>query len=702
MARPTKDERLRDVHARSLHEFNRVQTAVRDERKQCLEDRRFYSIAGAQWEGPLGTQFENKPRLEVNKVHLSVIRIINEYRNNRITVDFVSKDGVDDDKLADVCDGLYRADEQDSGAEEAYDNAFEEAVGGGFGAWRLRTKYEDEDDPENERQRICFEPIYDADTSVFFDLDAKKLDKSDAKRAWVLISMDRNEYMNQFDDDPASWPKQVQPPGTFDWAPPDVVYVAEYYEVETKREDVHVWKMLDGSEQRFTSDDLEAPSREPEDGEDESSIPTKRDTLISLGANEVRIKKILKKKVHKYLMSGSKILEDMGFIAGSCIPIIPVYGKRWFVDNIERCMGHVRLAKDAQRLKNMQLSKLGEISALSSVSKPILSPEQVAGHQVMWSEDTIKNYPYLLLNPITDKDGNEQMVGPTAYTKSPEIPPALGVLLQLTEEDMKDLLGNQQAAEEVPRNISSETAQLFQNRVDMQTFIYLSNMAKAVKRCGEIWLSMAKDIFVEEGRVMKAVGSSGELTRVELLRPTLDEKTGDIKHQNDMSQAKFDVVVEVGPSSATKRQATVRTLVNMASLTEDPETKQVLGSMAMMNMEGEGIGDVRRYFRQKLIRMGVVKPNEQEAVELQQELANAKPTPQDEYLLAAAEQARAEGASAQASTIQKQADADKKRAETLEILKNLDAESTRLLIDAIEKLGPSVTPPSIEGSPVTQ
>jgi hypothetical protein len=36
-----------------------------------------------------------------------------------------------------------------------------------------------------------------------------------------------------------------------------------------------------------------------------------------------------------------------------------VYGKRWFVDNIERCMGHVRLAKDPQRLKNMQLSKLG-------------------------------------------------------------------------------------------------------------------------------------------------------------------------------------------------------------------------------------------------------------------------------------------------------------------------------------------------------
>lgn len=134
MARLTKEERLANVHQDALTEFDTIQSAMRDERLQCLQDRRFYSIAGAQWEGALQDQFENKPRFEVNKVHLSVMRIINEYRNNRITVDYVSKEGNEDDRLADACDGLYRADEQDSGADEAYDNAFEEAVGGGFGA----------------------------------------------------------------------------------------------------------------------------------------------------------------------------------------------------------------------------------------------------------------------------------------------------------------------------------------------------------------------------------------------------------------------------------------------------------------------------------------------------------------------------------------------------------------------------------------
>ena len=123
---------------------------------------------------------------------------------------------------------------------------------------------------------------------------------------------------------------------------------------------------------------------------------------------------------------------NAGYIAGKCIPIVVVYGKRWFVDNIERCMGHVRLAKDAQRLKNMQLSKLGEISALSSVEKPILVPEQVAGHQMMWAEDNLKDYPYLLINPITDQNGNQAVSGPVAYTRSAAIPPAMAALLQIT------------------------------------------------------------------------------------------------------------------------------------------------------------------------------------------------------------------------------------------------------------------------------
>ena len=674
MARISKEQRLANLHAEALSQFDNVQTALRDERLQCLQDRRFYSLAGAQWEGPLWDIYENKPKFEVNKIALAVMRIISEYRNNRITVDFVSKDGAENDKLADTCDGLYRADEHDSVANEAYDNAFEEAVGGGFGAWRLRTTYEDDEDEDNERQRIQIEPIFDADSSVFFDLNAKRQDKADARFCYVIYSMTYESYKEEWNDDPTDWPKIIHQ-YEFDWCTPDVVYIAEYYKVEDVTETIRIFRAIDGTEERYKSSEF-------------TDDPALEETLAAIGSVEVRQRKIKSRKVHKYIMSGGRILEDAGYIAGKCIPIVPVYGKRWFVDNVERCMGHVRLAKDAQRLKNMQLSKLGEISALSSVEKPILTPEQIAGHQLMWAEDNLKDYPYLLINPITNADGSQAISGPVAYTRSPAIPPAMAALLQVTEQDMQDILGNPQAGEKVVSNVSGKAVEMIQQRLDMQTFIYMSNFAKAMKRCGEIWLSMAKDVYVEEGRQMKVITDNGDTDSVTLMQPTIDQETGEVKMANDLGAAKFDVDVDVGPSSSSKRAATVRALTGMMQITQDPETLQVLGAMAMMNMEGEGVGDVQDYFRKRLIRMGVVKPTDAEAEALMAEMqaAGQQQDPNAIFLQAAAEEAVAKAAKARADTVETIASAELKRAQTAETIAKASEIDQNIALTTIEAL----------------
>jgi len=687
VARLTKKERLANVHQEALMEFDSIQSAMREERRQCLEDRRFYSIAGAQWEGNLAEQFNNKPRFEVNKIHLSVMRIINEYRNNRITVDFISKDGDEHDKLADTCDALFRADEEDSCADEAYDNAFEEAVGGGFGAFRLRAVYEDEYDEDNDNQRIRIEPIYDADSTVFFDMDAKRQDKSDARLCYVLTAMTRDAYVAEWNDDPSSWPKEIHQ-YEFDWATPDMVYVAEVYRVEEASELIRIFQTIDGEEERHSERDFE---------DDE----TLEETLEAIGTIEVRQKRVKRRKVRKYIMSGSGILEDAGYIAGTEIPIVPVYGKRWFIDNIERCMGHVRLAKDAQRLKNMQLSKLGEISALSTVEKPLFTPEQVAGFEVMWAEDNLRNFPYLLLNTVADANGNESLAGPIGYTKTPQIPPALAGLLQITEQDITDLLGNQEAGEQIQNNISGRAIELIQNRLDMQSFIYMSNMAKAIKRAGEIWLSMARDIMVEHGRKMKGMGSQGELYRIELGKPVLNQETGEVEYENDLSKAKFDVAVEVGPSSSSKRAATVRSLMGMMQLASDPETQQVLGAMAMMNMEGEGILEVRDHFRKKLIRMGVVEPSDQEKEELAAELQQlaSQPDPQSLYLEAEAAKSQAQAVKAQADTQYTLARTEETRAKTVETLAGIQQKERSNVVNTAKDLQQVISGPEMRQPP---
>ena len=675
MARLSESERLESIHQEALKEFDAIQSVMRDERLQCLKDRRFYSIPGAQWEGSFGEQFENKPKLEVNKIHLSVMRIINEFRNNRITVDFVSKDGAEN-KMSEVCDSLYRADEKHSVADEAYDNAFEEAVGGGFGAWRLRNVYEDEYDEEDDRQRICIEPIHDADSTVFFDLNAKRQDKADARSCYVLTAMTRESYIEQWKDDPATWPHAVSN-AEFDWATPDTVYVAEYYKVEDQNETVRIFENIDKQEERYSEQEFE-------DDEDLES------RLRAIGTKQVGERRVRRRKVHKYIMSGSGVLEDAGCIAGTEIPIVPVYGKRWFVDNIERCMGHVRLAVDAQRLKNMQLSKLGEIAALAPAEKPIFTPEQVSGHEQMWAKQNVENYPYFLVNPITDANGMASAGGPVGYTKPPDVPPALAVMLQATEQDMTDILGRQEAGEEVTPNISGKAIELIQQRLDMQTFIYMSNMAKAVRRSGEIWLSMAREILVEPGRKMKALGRQGEVRTIELNKKTLSEETGAKELENNMSAAKLDVIADVGPSSTSRRAAAVRSLTGMIQMVSDPETRSVLIAMAMMNMEGEGIGDARKFFREKLVKMGVIDPTKEEAIEMMQTAQSQQPDPQAianaAYLQAEANKAEAQGIKAQADAEHTVARTEETRAKTAERLSSIDLNQLKSALDIAEEL----------------
>jgi hypothetical protein len=665
---------LDKIHTEALKRFDVVESALHYERLQCLKDRRFYSIAGAQWEGALGEQYENKPKFEINKIHLSVMRIINDYRNNRITVDFVNKDEHQDSNLSETLNGLYRADEQDSGADEAYDNAFEEAVGGGFGAWRIRTIYEDIEEEDNDHQRIAIEPIYDADSSVYFDPASKRQDKRDAKWCFVITSMTPDDFKEKYPKhDSSGWDKSVHQ-CEFDWATAENVYVAEYYVVKEVKSVIHIYTTIGGNEERYTDQDFE---------NDDMLVSV----LAAIGTIKTGEKKIKRQKVHKYLLSGTGILEDYGLIAGDCLPIVPVFGKRWFVDNVERCMGHVRLSIDSQRLKNMEMSKLAEISALSPIEKPIFTPEQVMGHENRWAKDNVQNYPYLLINATTDKDGNQVNIGPAAYTKPPIVPPALAALLAITDTDLDSLLGKPETPlQDVAANLSGKAIELVQTRLDMQAFIYMSNFAKAMKRAGEIWLSMAKEIYVENDRKVRLIDSNLQAFLEKLNTPSIDPKTGAQILVNDISRAKCLVAVNVGPSSSTKRNATARALIAMSNMNQDPETAKILGQMILMNIEGEGVDDARAYFRLNLVRAGVLKPTAKESEILELEAKNKQPSANDTYLIEAAKAQAAQAAESRSDVIKNLAGAEKLKAETMELLSTIDQSELTTAITVLGQL----------------
>jgi hypothetical protein len=238
---------------------------------------------------------------------------------------------------------------------------------------------------------------------------------------------------------------------------------------------------------------------------------------------------------------------------------------------------------------------------------------------------------------VTQVDGSEMPTGPLGYTEPPDLPAPLAALLQLTEGDMQDMLGVIDGGEEIQPNVSGKAIELIQTRSDANNFIFMDNMAQAVKRAGEIWLGMARELYVEEGRAMKTLDQNNTIGSVTLAEPMIDPETTRTVLGNDLTQAKYDTLVTVGPSSVSRRAATVRSLVGMMQFVTDPETQMVLSSMAIMNMEGEGLQDTRDFFRGKLLAIGAVKPTPEEEEEMAAAQEQAEPDAAEQLLRAEAE-----------------------------------------------------------------
>lgn len=623
--------------------FDRAYTPQQDVREKCIEATRFARVPGGQWEGAtaagtkLDDQFEKYPKFEINKVATELNRIIAEYRNNRITVKFRPGDKEASEELANKLNGLFRADYEETDGGEACDNAFDDAATGGFGCFRLTSMLVNEYDPMDERQRIAIEPIYDPSRSVWFDPDAKKYDKSDAMWAFCMYSLSPEKYEAEYGKTPpSSLDVTTMTSWEYDWFEPEVVYIAKYYEVRKESVDVISYRQpLTGEIATYDSDQIE-------DIQDELAIA---------GFEEVARRSVKRRRVYVSVVDGQNFLEKPRRIPGEHIPLIPVYGKRWFIDDIERVEGHIAKAMDPQRLYNLQVSMLADTAAQDPGQIPIVGMEQIRGLEKHWEARNKKRPAFLPLREVKDKAGNIVAgATPAGYTQPAVMNQALAALLQQTSADIQEVTGGSQAMQQMPSNIAQETVNNLMNRSDMASFIYLDNMAKSLKRAGEVWLSMAREVYGSD-REVRVVNEDGTDDIALMNAQVVDRQTGRVVALNDLSTGRYDVTVDVGPSYTARRDATVSVLTNVLStmLPNDPMRPAIQG-IILDNIDGEGLDDFKEYNRNQLLTSGIVKPrNEKEqqfVMQAQQASAN-QPNPemvlaQAQMLAAQAEEKKAD------------------------------------------------------------
>jgi len=668
-----EDEKL----AKFMSDISSDADVVDDQRIQANEDMRFVNVVGGMWEGFLEEDFnQDRVKLEFDIVSNYLQRFLGEQNSNRIGVEYKPDDGKTTDDDAELLNGIYRSDFRNGSGSIAVDLAVLEVSTCGYGAMKLATEFDDDEDPENDDMRIVWRPIANAYNTVFWDQSAQRIDKRDARWCTVLKPFTKDSFAEVYPDkDPVSayTPDDLSIDNQ-NITSPDFVYVATRYEAVKKKEAVFIYNNL-------KTGDVEVYNKE-----DHELI---KDELRSDEFRKfVRERNIIRRSVEKTVFSGADILSETRRIAGKFIPVIPFYGYRAYVDGIEWYRGLVRKLKDAARLFNMQVSQLAENAASGGQEVPIFTPEQMQNPdiQALWANKN--NVPYLLADAVTNNSGDIISAGPIGYSKPAQLDGSTTALMAIVPSYIQDVTGGAPQDTLDPR-ASGKAIQAMLKRENLTTSMITNNISDAMKSSGEIYQAMASEVYTTQ-RNMRTVGKDGKDGEVQMLKTVMDEATGTLIESNTLNGKKFKAYSDVGPQYDSLREQTVEDLKDMlTSLSATPEGQQyipVIMTVLMDNIDGVGLGPIKEFNRTKMLTQGFAKPETPEEEALVEQAKQPKEDPNQALIAAAANQQNAEARSLDASSLQKVADAEKKAAETVKIQADISNDETELFLKAQKQI----------------
>jgi len=579
---------LEDKFGKILNQVSNSWNLSEYQRDLSNESIRFVDVPGAQWEGWVKQQFANRPRMELDLASQTVNKFNTEWREGRVTVKYRADDSRTSEDDAELLNGLFRKDYRRSHGTQATDCAVGEMSKGGVGGVKLRTDYLIPDDPENFDQTIVIDPIYNAYNTMIFDPNAKAQDKRDAQWGALVVTYTPDSWEEAYPGKTMQNFFIPQNRNVFNLNNTNLVYVCEYYEKVTKREMAFRYLMPGTGEKKTVyKSDL-----------DEDLIVV----LADGGYKKTSERRIERTTIQKSILYGGGYLSKPKRIAGHRIPIAPCYGYGSYVDGQQYFYGLVEKLKDAQRLSNMAVSNMAMNAATSPKSMPILTPEQVAGHETRWAEQHLGKHAYALLNSVDD-EGNPIPLGPIQHVQPSQIDPNTTLLMETTQGFIRTATGGM-PQDTMDPDSSGKAINAMLTQVDLQTGILRDNISQFFQCIGDIYLGMASEIYDDE-RFVKITNLDGTDKSVLLQEYVLHPKMDKFVRINDITKMKLEVVVDTGPSFATRKRETVDVLNQVMEKTDQtsPYFPLVYGGI-IGNLEGPGLDALKKFNKQQMILQG--------------------------------------------------------------------------------------------------
>ncbi len=572
-----EDELLKEMRGN----FAQAVQADEHNRRIAVEALNFIRPGADQWSDDAKRRWKNRPMLTINLLPKYVKQVIGDERQNSPTINIRPGDADADIHIAAIREGMIMDILYASDFDTIKDQAFEQMVKGGYGGWRVLSRYAENDLPEEDaefdgsyfNEELILAPVKNA---LLMYLDPNNEDDPD----WGLLieKMPEKAYKEAYPDALAGPSDDFRKAGQAviweHWYDKESVTVAEYFKKEYESKTIALLsdgRVLPENEAQKAVKERKAQIeklRKAIKGKGNPIAPADEPIPEELSIEKTR--KVRSFKIKWYKCTGSEILEGPKDWAGKYIPLVQLLGEETNVAGKRYISGMIQNAMDSQRMLNYWYSLGAETISLAPKTPWLGTAKHFEGYENDYAAANVENFPFLKYN-----------IDPKSPMSKPERQPVgglpTGIFAEIgkAEQNIEGTIGMFKSSVGAPSNERTGIAlQLRLGEGDVGMFMYHDNLRRALVKTGKI-LNDAIPHYYDTQRDVRMRHASG----AEVFTP-INTTVGDVRRKiaqnpafyrgldmtafktaedsqefNNIGKGKFNVYVTTGPNYTTQRIA---------------------------------------------------------------------------------------------------------------------------------------------------
>jgi len=591
----SKDKR-KDILSKGKEHIGKWRNYYKDNLTYWKESVNFAN--GQQWEQDAKASYTNagKVMLTFNKIRPQIRQILGEDR--KFSVDIKLRNVGDNSennsqekqlqKSEETLRGLVRNIAYHSRAMHIYNHAYQDALEGGFGAWRIIVW---KDGIHNE---LRIDNVNNA-LSCYWDPNARTPCKSDGEYAGVITFISKAEWEMRYPDIPFPATSEFTPAGEFnmEWGTQDRIAIVEEY----RREKYYIKKFIDEQGKEYSQEDLEENPQLQE-----MNLTSKRER---------------KSRIVHYKFSDHHLLEksETPFMD---LPVLFVGGYLRLIDGIETIYSYHDDARDAQRELNFIGSDIAEWLKITKKTKFMVPARQIERYIEAWNHPDRADSA-LLYDPDGAPGYKPETISP------PNMPGDLPVQYQRAELDIRMALGRYDPNIGKPQDAQESGIAIFNQAIQGNSTIeiFRENRNFAIAETGRIILNAIPRVY-DDTRTITITNDNEEDEDVKINQPQFNPMEMASQFNPTFPENSFSIEVDVGQSFPMQKSENARLAMELIRADQSGRAYPLLAEFIAENLDTSKASKMASRLRTLVppdVIMQEENPQQAEQLQMQQQQA---------------------------------------------------------------------------------